>query len=365
MTLQGDGVLSPTRIHEAEFLPPQLLIDFPGLATDAAAFTPVELDPVQHVRVERSSPELTRVVLALARPAVYHIEPRAGSERTLRVVFPRDRTTDLVAAEPRGPGAQALPSPGVQDPLSVSQVPETAVVSEVARAETVSLLAATVAPEVVLTPRSETLVASGAERPVTRERQTERYLPLTRSSRLTGESPRARRQLPGQSAPTRQDYAGDPISMDFQNSDLRVFAEISGLNIVIDPSVQGEVNVALTQVPWDQAFDIILRANGLDYEVDGTVVRIASIERLQEEAQARAVLAQREAEAGELVVFTRTLSYARADDLVQLITNTTLSAARGGVDRPADQHADHSRSRGPPDYPQRIARYARSGGAAS
>ena len=333
VTLQGDGVLSPTRIHEAEFLPPQLLIDFPALATDAAAFTPVELDPVQHVRVERSSPELTRVVFALARSAVYHIEPRAGSERTLRVVFPRDRTTALVAAEPRGPGAQALPPPGVQDPLSVSQVPETAAVSAVARAETVSLLAATVAPEVVLTPRSETLVASGAERPVTPKR-TERYLPLTRSSRLTGESPRARRQLPGQSAPTRQDYAGDPISMDFQNSDLRavlrVFAEISGLNIVIDPSVQGEVNVALTQVPWDQAFDIILRANGLDYEVDGTVVRIASIERLQEEAQARAVLAQREAEAGELVVFTRTLSYARADDLVQLITNTTLSP-RGEV----------------------------------
>ena len=122
--------------------------------------------------------------------------------------------------------------------------------------------------------------------------------------------------------------------MDFQNADLRavlrVFAEISALNIVIDPSVRGEVNVALTEVPWDQAFDVILRANGLGYELDGTVVRIASIERLQEEAEARAVLARREAEAGELAVFTRALSYARADDLVPLITGTSLSS-RGEV----------------------------------
>lgn len=129
-------------------------------------------------------------------------------------------------------------------------------------------------------------------------------------------------------------YTGDPVSMDFQNADLRavlrVFAEISALNIVIDPSVRGEVNVALTEVPWDQAFDVILRANGLGYEIDGTVVRIASIERLQEEAEARAVLARREAEAGELAVFTRTLSYARADDLVPLITSTSLSS-RGEV----------------------------------
>ena len=39
---------------------------------------------------------------------------------------------------------------------------------------------------------------------------------------------------------------------------------------------------------------------------------------------------RRSAEAGELLVFTRTLSYARADDLVPLLTATSLSA-RGEV----------------------------------
>ena len=141
-------------------------------------------------------------------------------------------------------------------------------------------------------------------------------------------------QAPGQAGVTQPEYTGDPVSFDFQSADLRavlrIFAEISELNIVIDPTVVGEVNVALTGVPWDQAFDVILRANGLDYEVDGNVVRITSVQQLQQEAEDRALLAQREAEAGELVTFTRSLSYARADDLVQLVTNTTLSP-RGEV----------------------------------
>ena len=46
-----------------------------------------------------------------------------------------------------------------------------------------------------------------------------------------------------------QTYTGHPVSLDFQNADLRAvlrtFAEISGLNLVIDPTVSGSVDVAL------------------------------------------------------------------------------------------------------------------------
>src|SRR5262249_39463879 len=74
---------------------------------------------------------------------------------------------------------------------------------------------------------------------------------------------------------TTRVYSGTPVSLDFQQADLksvlRVFSEISGLNVVIDPAVQGTVDVALKDVPWDQALDIILRANQLGYLVDGTV----------------------------------------------------------------------------------------------
>ena len=41
---------------------------------------------------------------------------------------------------------------------------------------------------------------------------------------------------------------------------LRTFAEITGLNLVIDPEVKGIVDVSLHEVPWDHALDIILRA---------------------------------------------------------------------------------------------------------
>ena len=82
-------------------------------------------------------------------------------------------------------------------------------------------------------------------------------------------------------------YSGNPVSLDFQQADLRavlrVFSEISGLNIVIDPAVQGTVDVALRDVPWDQALDIILRANKLGYMVDGTIVRIAPLSALADE----------------------------------------------------------------------------------
>ena len=204
----------------------------------------------------------------------------------------------------------------------------------------VEVAAAAVESVALVTPptlvSSESVGTTEPERSIVAAPVDEQFVSLTRAGRPTAPASRAAMQLTGQPAGAQQEYTGDPLSMDFQGADLRavlrIFAsdEVSGLNIVIDPSVQGEVNVALTDVPWDQAFDLILRANGLAYEVDGTVVRIASFQRLREEAEERALLSQREAEAGELVLFTRTLSYARADDLVQLITSTTLSP-RGEV----------------------------------
>jgi len=140
-------------------------------------------------------------------------------------------------------------------------------------------------------------------------------------------------QLLGNQAGGRT-YSGNPVSLDFQQADLRavlrVFAEISGLNIVIDPAVRGTVDVALRDVPWDQALDIILRANKLGYIVDGTVVRIAPLATLADEESQRRKLADEQALAGDLKVLTRALSYARAEDLQALLTKSVLSK-RGTV----------------------------------
>ena len=282
VAIRGNGGLSPGAVRRVDHFRPRLVLDFPGLAAETAAATRVGIEPVDRVRVDRQSVGLTRVVLELSRSAAYRLEAGGPGAPTLRVVFPR-RT--------------APPEARIDDP------------------------AATIG----MNPRDAAGDGYRGARPDPRRRVT---------VGAGGGAPAETARLSGQPPDVGRTYAGDPVSMDFQNADLRavlrVFADISALNIVIDPSVRGEVNVALTQVPWDQALDVILRANGLGYEVDGTVVRIASIERLQEEAEARAVLARRDAEAGTLAVFTRTLSYARADDLVPLITGTSLSS-RGEV----------------------------------
>ena len=54
-------------------------------------------------------------------------------------------------------------------------------------------------------------------------------------------------QLVGQASSEGKPFTGHPVSLDFQGVDLRAvlrtFADITGLNIVIDPQVQGNVDV--------------------------------------------------------------------------------------------------------------------------
>jgi type IV pilus assembly protein PilQ len=137
-----------------------------------------------------------------------------------------------------------------------------------------------------------------------------------------------------QQAASVQRFTGTPVTLDFQGADLRAvlrtFAEISNLNVVIDPAVQGTVDVALRDVPWDQALDIILRANRLGYSVDGTIVRIAPLTVLADEEAQRQKLAEAQALAGELSTVTRTLSYSRAEQVQPLLTATVLSQ-RGSI----------------------------------
>jgi type IV pilus assembly protein PilQ len=147
----------------------------------------------------------------------------------------------------------------------------------------------------------------------------------------TPATPAQGQPLPGQA---EKKYTGHPISMDFQGVDLRAvlraFAEPSGLNFIIDPDVQGSVDMVLTEVPWDQALEVILRANQLDYTVDGTIVRIARIETLKRENDSRQALAKSVADAGALQVRTFALSYARATAAAPLIKKAALSP-RGDV----------------------------------
>ncbi|MGC2047020.1 MAG: AMIN domain-containing protein, partial [Gallionella sp.] len=62
-------------------------------------------------------------------------------------------------------------------------------------------------------------------------------------------------------------YAGEKLTLNFQKIDVRealnVIADFTELNIVISDTVKGNLTLRLKDVPWDQAFDIILQSKGL------------------------------------------------------------------------------------------------------
>jgi type IV pilus assembly protein PilQ len=129
-------------------------------------------------------------------------------------------------------------------------------------------------------------------------------------------------------------FTGHPISLDFKDGDLqdifRLFADISGLNIVVNPGVTGKVTLKLNEVPWDQALDLILKANNLGYTLENNVIRIAPIASLQREEQERRKLAEERALAGDLEVWSKRLSYAKAGELEATVKKVALSS-RGTI----------------------------------
>jgi type IV pilus assembly protein PilQ len=115
-------------------------------------------------------------------------------------------------------------------------------------------------------------------------------------------------------------YTGEPISVNLKDVDLkdffRLIHEISGLNVVLDPMIHGTLTIVLDDVPWDQALDIVLKNNDLSRQLDGNVLRIATVDTLRKEAEGRRAQIDAEALAVDKVSITRFLSYAHAKDVL-------------------------------------------------
>jgi type IV pilus assembly protein PilQ len=118
-------------------------------------------------------------------------------------------------------------------------------------------------------------------------------------------------------------YTGEPISVNLKDVDLkdffRLIHEISGLNVVLDPQVKGTLTIVLDDVPWDQALDIVLKNNDLSRQLEGNILRIATVETLKKEAENRRAQIDAEALAVDKVTITRFLSYAHSKDVVPTI----------------------------------------------
>ena len=314
VTLAGNGSLLASKVDDTD-APHRVFLDFKNVAAGSApAVTPVGNDDIERVRVATNSrePLITRVVIDLARKIPYTVET-VGEE--LRILFKK-------AVEKAAETAAAITEPAVATATAEPVVPVEPAATNVA-----TDVAPAAAPTVDVPGMSNVAPVPAPVAPGARVAPANQDVPPAAQALL------AAAQTQNQSGPRQ--FTGDPITLDFQGADLRAvlrtFAEIAeGLNIVIDPSIQGTVDVSLRDVPWDQALDIILRANKLGYSVEGNIVRIVPLQVLAAENEERRKLAEAEALAGELRVLTRAVSYARASDLVAVITASALSA-RGDV----------------------------------
>ena len=83
------------------------------------------------------------------------------------------------------------------------------------------------------------------------------------------------------------------VSLRMHNADLvvvlRALARAVSLNILINDKVKGSTSVDVEAVPWDQAFRGILRLHGLTYAWEGELIRIMTIEDLENEVKIQRV----------------------------------------------------------------------------
>src|SRR5437879_4985597 len=197
-------------------------------------------DPVKQIRGSQFRKGTARVVLDLTRTVGYAIREEPNG---LAIVIPTGPSSMVAQATP-APAPEAAPAPAAPAP------------------------AATPAPE----------PATAATAPVP--------MPAPPALRYTQAPPAA---PPAAPAPTNGQRL---ISFDFKDADvvnlLRILAAESNKNIVIGDDVKGKMSIALRNVPWDLALEIILETRGLrKIEKDG-VMRIVSSEQLIKEREASA-----------------------------------------------------------------------------
>jgi type IV pilus assembly protein PilQ len=294
-------VRSDGRLRYEDFFlgnPDRLVVDFRDVLSRASVRSlEVNREPVRKVRVAQfsaASPRVARVVMDLSSRAPYRIEQRGDG---VEIVFGGD------GQEPAPAPLAALRTPADPEPEAALESTEPA----------------------ALQAASSATVAAAAPAPV----PAPLTMPVLPEPQLPG-----RETFEAQTLGEAKKYTGAPISLDFKDGDLqdifRLFADISGLNVVVNPGVGGKVTLKLTEVPWDQALDLILKTNGLGYTLEDNVIRIARLTDLQREEQEKRKLQEEKQLAGDLETMRKRLSYAKANELEPTVKKVALSA-RGTI----------------------------------
>jgi type IV pilus assembly protein PilQ len=303
--VEGEG---PLQVHSARAQDPdRLVLDFSGtrLAVRKTVIPGVSA-PVRGVRLGQFRPDVARVVIDLTAASPYRI-----SRDGLSVVVsfetaaqsPATSAPTLKAASEKVPEERPafrydVPGPRAAPALSAKHrkisAPRFALPGELTQ------------PSVVLAS------FGGSSEPA-------RPTPQQAAQQQSGNAAATVANSQASSYSSTSKYTGEPISVNLKDVDLkdffRLIHEISGLNVVLDPAVKGSLTIVLDEVPWDQALDIVLQNNGLDKQLSGNVLRIATHDTMKHEAETQRDLEKAQTEAVAPVTVTRVLSYGKADKL--------------------------------------------------
>jgi type IV pilus secretin PilQ/predicted competence protein len=124
------------------------------------------------------------------------------------------------------------------------------------------------------------------------------------------------------------------FSLNVQNADiqtvLRSIAAFSGENIISAPEVQGPVTAALSDLPWNEALDGVLRANGFGYVQEHGVIRVDTLAKLREEQIAQKTADQRIDQIEQLTTEVVGIDFANAEEVRDAVRN--MVSTRGSVE---------------------------------
>lgn len=122
---------------------------------------------------------------------------------------------------------------------------------------------------------------------------------------------------------------------------LKFLAEEGGINLIIDDAVltAGKVNLKLREVPWDQAFVLILKSKKLVYKRQGNVVRVATLADIKKDEEDAIAMKEARKAPEPLAVKRFFISYAEITDVSQKIADYLKLLTPSDPKAPVDPNA--------------------------
>ena len=107
------------------------------------------------------------------------------------------------------------------------------------------------------------------------------------------------------------------------NADIRDVLDFitneSGLNIIFSENVKGNVTLKLREVPWDQAFLLVLQMKKLGYVKNGEILIVDTVSAIQSEIKERQALLDSKKNLEPLRIQILPINYAKAQEMINKI----------------------------------------------